>query len=339
MNNRVFEEFRENFNAADADPDVKVVIFDTAPIKTFIAGANVPEFIKNIKEGKFSNILDGTRMWQQVLFNDMTRAKKPRIAIVDGQTFGGGVEVAMAFADDPNSIVLITERTSYSLPETKLGIYPGLRGTLLLPQLIYKATGDPELAVAIARYYILAGGTVTSSPAIIKFLGMADMIIPSHRRDEAAMTIAGAIIENDGKMISKEKLDALDVPRLPESLSFAEKEELRLMKILFLQPSLTATLSAYGMGWREPFLTSDDKAFVVRVSRRAFSSSPNAVNIANWLISKGFKDFLDGAGTDELAERELDKYLLEVFEHPEALEGLSAMTERRFPEFNRSYPF
>lgn len=339
MDNRVFAEFKKSFNDAEEDPDVNLIIFDTAPIKSFIAGANVPAFIENIKTGHFRKILDDTRTWQQVLFNDMTRSKKPRIALVDGQTFGGGVEVAMAFADDPNAIVVITERTSFTMPETRLGIYPGLRGTLLLPQLIYKATGDAELAVAIARYYILAGGTTTSSPRMIKYLGLADLIVPSHRRDEVALSIADAIIKNNGKIPAKEQLDSLDIPRLPGSLTFAEEEELRLMKDLFLSSSLIPSLYAYGQGWRELFLSGEDKVYARRIARRVFGCSPNAVHIANWLISKGFKDFIDGVDTDTLAERELDKYLLEVFEHPDALEGLTAMTERRFPEFNRTFPF
>jgi len=339
MDNRVFAEFREAFAAADSDPGVKAVIFDTAPIKTFIAGANVPGFVENIRAGKFDAIREDTRTWQKILFGVMTRSEKPRIALVDGQAFGGGVEVAMAFADDPNAVVVITERTSYALPETRLGIYPGLRGTLLLPQLIYRATGDEEMAVAIARYYILAGGTVMASPRVIHYLGLADVIVPSHRRDEAALAIAGAVVKNGGRALTKNQLDALDMPRLPESPTFEEKEELRVMKDLFLNPSLIALLSAYGQGWHEPFLVGKDKALVQQISRRVFNCSPHAVYIADALICRGFKDFLGGAGTGALAERELDRYLPEVFEHPDALEGLSAMTERRFPEFNRAFPF
>ena len=61
--------------------------------------------------------------------------------------------------------------------------------------------------------------------------------------------------------------------------------------------------------------------------------------LAVLLMPSILQDFIDGMDTDTLAERELDKYLLEVFEHPDALEGLTAMTERRFPEFNRTFPF
>ena len=60
-------------------------------------------------------------MWQNVIFHEMTGGGKPKIAIVDGAAFGGGVEVAMAFALDPDSLVIATERTSFTFPEIRLG--------------------------------------------------------------------------------------------------------------------------------------------------------------------------------------------------------------------------
>ncbi|RKY89946.1 hypothetical protein DRQ09_00335 [candidate division KSB1 bacterium] len=339
LDNIVFSKLAEYFQEAYQDSNVKVVIFDTAPIKTFIAGANVPNFIERVKNGKFEEIKNDTKMWQDTIFNIMTGNGKPKIAIIDGQAFGGGVEVAMAFAYAPDTIVIITDRTSYTLPETRLGIFPGLRGTLLLPQLIYRATKDEELAVAIARYYILAGGTTTTSPRLIKYLGMADLIVPSHKRDEVAQIIAEAIIKNNGKILDKKQLQKLDLPRLEDKPTFSEMEELRVIKDLFLQTSLIPSLYAFGLGWRKLFVAGEHKAFCQRIARRVFSCSPNAVYIANWLISRGFKDFMDGVPLEKLADRELDEYLVQVFKHPDALEGMSAMVERRFPEFNRNFPF
>ena len=92
MDNQVFEDIRAGFRRADEDENVKVVIFDSAPIKTFIAGASVPDFVKNIKLGNFKEIVKDTAFWQDVLFHDMTSKGKPKIAIVDGTASGGGVE-------------------------------------------------------------------------------------------------------------------------------------------------------------------------------------------------------------------------------------------------------
>ncbi|MFQ6082080.1 MAG: 3-hydroxyacyl-CoA dehydrogenase/enoyl-CoA hydratase family protein [Candidatus Aminicenantia bacterium] len=339
LDNEVFEDLRNAFKKANEDEDIKGIIFDSAPIKTFIAGANVPNFIERIKEGNFQAIKDDTTMWQEVLFHEMTGTGKPKVAIIDGMTFGGGVEVAMAFAFDPNSVVIITDRTSFTLPETRLGIYPGLRGTLLLPQLIYRATNDAELAVAISRYYILAGGTSTSSPRIIKYLGMADFLVPAHKRDEVAQIVAKAIIDNKGKPLTREQLAGLNIKELPTKLTYEEREELRLMKDLFLKKDLIPTLYAYGRGQAEIFLSGYNKGYVRRIAQRVANNSPNAVWIANWLISKGFDDFLKGENIEKLAQRELEEYLIPTFQHPDAIIGLRALTERKFPEFKRTYPF
>lgn len=339
LDSRVFEDLREAFQKANQQEEAQVIIFDSAPIKTFIAGANVPDFIANIRKGNYQGIKDNTVKWQDVLFHEMTGGGKPKIAIVDGAAFGGGVEVALAFARDPDSTVVITERTSFTLPETRLGIYPGMRGTLTLPQTIYNATGDAELAIAMTRYYILAGGTTTTSPRIIRHLGLADYLVPARKRDEAAEVIAQAIIRNGGKPLSQEQRAALEIEELPTELTFEEKEELRLMTDLFIRKDLIPTLYAYGRGQAEIFFSGEDKSSAMRIARRVANNSYHAVNVADGLISGGFDGFLKGKSMDEMAQWELDYFFVTTFQHPDALEGLTALVERRFPDFNRTYPF
>jgi 3-hydroxyacyl-CoA dehydrogenase/enoyl-CoA hydratase/carnithine racemase len=339
LDSRVFEDLREAFRKANQQEEAQVIIFDSAPIKTFIAGANVPDFIANIRKGNYQGIKENTVKWQDVLFHEMTGGGKPKIAIVDGAAFGGGVEVALAFAHDPDSTVVITERTSFTLPETRLGIYPGMRGTLTLPQTIYNATGDAELAIAMSRYYILAGGTTTTSPRIIRHLGLADYLVPARKRDEAAEVIAQAIIRNGGKPLSQEQRAALEIEELPTGLTFEEKEELRLMTDLFVRKDLIPTLYAYGRGQAEIFFSGEDKSSAMRIARRVANNSYHAVNVADGLISGGFDGFLKGKSMDEMAQWELDYFFVTTFQHPDALEGLTALVERRFPDFNRTYPF
>lgn len=339
LDNRVFENLRSDFNKANEDEKVNVIIFDSAPIKTFISGADVSTFIRNIKEGNFQGLKEVATKWQDVIFHRMTGGGKPKIAIVDGAAFGGGVEVALAFALDPDTIVIATERTSYTFPETQLGIYPGLRGTLTLPQLIYEATKDAEMAVALSRYYILAGGITTSSPRLLKYLGLVDFVVQVRRRDEVADKLAQAIVDNGGNPLTEEQLASLDIQELSSELTFKEKEELRWMKDLFLKSDLIPALFAYGRGQAEDFLSEESKAYVQKIAKRVANNSPHAVYIANWLISKGFDDFLKGRSLDERAQWELENHLVLTLQHPDALEGLTALMERRFPKFNRRYPF
>jgi len=272
---------------------------------------------------------------------------------VDGAAIGGGAEVAMAFALDPDSIVIATERTSYTFPEVSLGIYPGLGGTLTLPRIIYKATGDAELAVALSRYYILAGGTVTSSPRLLKHLGLVDLLVSARRRDEVAETLVQAIIDNGGKSLTKDQVDALNIEEHPSNLTFKEKEELGWIKDVFSKTDLIQTLHAWSNSRAEIPLSGEGKSFAQSIAQRVADSSYHAVQLADRMISHGFKEFLKGKSLDELARYELENYLertfrhpyelenyLErTFRHPDAIEGLTAQVERRLPEFNRQFPF
>ncbi len=339
MNNEVFADLERQFAEANADKNCKVIIFDTAPIKTFIAGAHIPTFIEKIRAKEFDAIKRDTEEWQRVIFHVMTGSAKPKIAVIDGQALGGGVEVAAAFALDPKTVVISTNRTSFSLPETRLGIYPGLRATLTFPQVIYRTTGDAELAIALTRYYALAGGTVTSSPQILHHLGFADVLVPAHRRDEAADVIASAIIANHGQMISHEKLEALDIERLDTRLSIEDKLELQVARGLFSQADALPTVYANARGHLQFTYTGEMRSIAERAARRLANNSPNAVWIANHLISRGFEGFMKGVDNDTLAAFELDHHLRQVFEHPDALIGLEGMVNGKTVQFRRQYPF
>ncbi len=337
LDSEVFAALGDAFDAAHADDKVRVVVFETAPIKTFIAGANVKNFVDRIHADDHVGIRDETAAWQDILFHRMTGRDKPMIALVDGTALGGGVETAMAFAHDPNTFVIATERTSYTLPETRLGIYPGMRGTCLLPRLILRGTGDDETAVALSRYYTLAGGTPTSSPRILAHLGLVDAVVRTHRREDALDALAGWMLENE-RLPGACEIDGIGIHAVDTTLTLDEKEELRWMRDLFLHPNLIPTLYAYGLGWRDVPLGAVEAAFVKRVARRVAANSPNAVALSNRLIGEGYRSAAAGEPLDEIAARELDN-LVPVFQHPDALSGLTALLERRFPEFDRTFPF
>jgi len=267
LGNQVFEDLKSSFQKANADDKIKAIVFDSAPIKTFIAGANIRDFIINIRQENYLGIKEATAQWQDVLFHEMTGQGKPKIAIVDGAALGGGAEVALAFALDPDSLVIATERTSYVFPETRLGIYPGLRGTLTLPQVIYKAKGDAELTLALSRYYILAGGIATSSPRIIKYLGLADFLVPARKRDEVAEALVRAIIDNEGKPLRPQQIESLKIEEFPLELAPEEKNELQAMKDLFLKSDLIPALYAYAEGKAEIPFSGDSKILVEKIAR------------------------------------------------------------------------
>jgi enoyl-CoA hydratase/carnithine racemase len=338
LDNQVFEDLKDSCKKANQDEKIKAIIFDSGPIKTFIAGTNVSHFIRQMREENFQGIKEDTIRWQDVLFHQMTGSGKPKIAIVDGAAFGGGAEVALALAIDPDSLVIVTDRTSFAFPETRLGIYPGLRGTLTFPQLIDKATGDTDLTLALSRYYILGGGILTSSSRLIKYLGMADFLVAARKRDDAAEILAQAIIENGGKPLSDQQKKSLKIEELPSELIPGEKMELVWIKNLFLKDDFMQTLFAYGRGEEEIPFAGERKIFVERISRRIAKNSPHALNVTHHLINQGFEDYLKGKSLHERAQWELENWLLPTFQHPDAIEGMTALVERRAPKFSQKQP-
>ena len=112
----------------------------------------------------------------------------------------------------------------------------------------------------------------------------------------------------------------------------------RVMKDLFLLPDLIPTVCAFAKNLSVPFVAGEHNAYVRQIARRIYFNSPHATFVADTLIRAGLSGLMEGRDIEELAEWELKYHLIPVFQHPDALEGLSAMMERRFPNFNRLYP-
>ena len=107
------------------DPAVRVIIF-TGEGKSFIAGADINE----MNGKKNLDIIAYSRKGAN-LFRKIETMPKPTIAAINGYTFGGGLEFALAC-----DIRIAHEKASFSLPEATLGIVPGFNATQRLPKVI-----------------------------------------------------------------------------------------------------------------------------------------------------------------------------------------------------------
>jgi len=110
--------------------------------KAFVAGADISFFVRHIEAGTIEDIVSFTTAGQELLRRIET-APVPVVARVHGMALGGGVELALAC-----HAIVATEKASFTLPETGIGIYPGLGGTQRLPRIV----GSP-----LARRLILTG--------------------------------------------------------------------------------------------------------------------------------------------------------------------------------------
>ena len=72
-------------------------------------------------------------MGMQMLMRKLETCGKPIVAAINGTALGGGLEVTLACH---HRIASDNPRTQLGLPESKVGLLPGLGGTQRLPRMI-----------------------------------------------------------------------------------------------------------------------------------------------------------------------------------------------------------
>ncbi|MGH7531175.1 MAG: 3-hydroxyacyl-CoA dehydrogenase NAD-binding domain-containing protein [Gemmatimonadales bacterium] len=174
----VKDEFLACFAALEADSAVRAVAFFSGKPDTFIAGADIEEFVKLTTAAEAERLAaDGQEMLERV-----ARFPKPIAVGIQGACLGGGFEFALACH---YRVASEHPRTQIGLPEVQLGILPAAGGCQRLPRLI---------GARAALDMILAGKTERAAKA---FRGrMVDELVPPPIL--ADVTIAAARRMADG---------------------------------------------------------------------------------------------------------------------------------------------
>lgn len=167
------DELRHAFLAADQDKDVRVLIITGAGDKSFVAGADISEFVglSAVDASHFS------KRGQHVLYL-LEKIKKPSIAAINGFALGGGCELAMAC-----SMRVASENAKFGQPEVALGIIPGYMGTQRLPRLVGKG---------IALEMILTGAPIRADEALR--IGLVNKVVPREELIPTCEKLAQKII-------------------------------------------------------------------------------------------------------------------------------------------------
>jgi enoyl-CoA hydratase len=128
LNKTVMEELSAVMDEVHKTPEIRSVIITGAGPKSFVAGADISEFVGlNAAEG-----MELARKGQAVFFK-IENSPKPVVAAVNGFALGGGCELALAC-----HFRLASENAKFGQPEVNLGLIPGYGGTQRLTQLIGK---------------------------------------------------------------------------------------------------------------------------------------------------------------------------------------------------------
>jgi enoyl-CoA hydratase len=169
LNSALITALNTALNGFEADPAIGAIII-TGNEKAFAAGADIREMKdKTFAEVTSENFL---RDWDHI--NTLT---KPLIAAVSGFALGGGCEYALAC-----DIIIASDTAKFALPETTIGIIPGLGGTQRLVQAIGKSK---------AMEMILTGRMMEATEA--ERCGLVARVVPAAELQAEVMKLATKI--------------------------------------------------------------------------------------------------------------------------------------------------
>lgn len=175
MNTALGEDLLACFDALSKEAGARAVILTGAGTRAFCAGGDLKE-----RQG----MTDEAWRAQHVIFEQaafrLVRCPIPVIAAVEGVALGGGFELAVL-----SDFIVASETAVFGMPETTLGIFPGIGGTQLLPRII----GAP-----LAKELIFTGRRIAAAEA--KTMGLVNHLVPAGQAAARATEIATTIAQN-----------------------------------------------------------------------------------------------------------------------------------------------
>jgi len=168
LNRKTVEEIGAAVKKAESSKDVKAIIITGSGKKSFVAGADISEFLGlSIEQGK-----DLARTGQTI-FKSIENCSKPVVAAVNGFALGGGCELSMAC-----HLRIASENAKFGQPEVNLGLIAGYGGTQRLIQYIGKTK-------AIELH--MTGELINAEQALN--LGLVNYVVPQEQLMEKCVEL------------------------------------------------------------------------------------------------------------------------------------------------------
>ena len=169
LNAEVMAEIADLFAKLDRDPEIAVTIL-TGEGRAFAAGADITEMQPQSFSDMYLN--DYFSGWDR-----FAASRKPVIAAVNGFALGGGCELAMMC-----DLIIASEKAKFGQPEIKLGVTPGMGGSIRLTKAIGKAK---------AMDLVLTGRMIAADEA--DRIGLISRVVASDQLMEVATEVAQEI--------------------------------------------------------------------------------------------------------------------------------------------------
>lgn len=212
----------------DADEGIGCIVI-TGSEKAFAAGADIKEMAP--KSATEMDRLDYFANWE-----DISRARTPIIAAVNGYALGGGCELAMMC-----DFILAGDGAKFGQPEVKLGISPGIGGSQRLTRAVGKAK---------AMEMCLTGRHIDAEEA--ERAGLVARIVPAAQLLDDALDTAQTIASKSlvATAAIKEEINVAQETTLSQGLLF----ERRRFHALFASEDQKEGMAAF-VEKREPNFT------------------------------------------------------------------------------------
>ena len=140
--------------------------------RSFVAGADIKFFIRNIERNNIAGIAKLTENLQRLLL-DIQNCRVPVVARIHGLALGGGVEIALAC-----DYIVATPNATLGFPETSIGIYPGLGGTQRTTR---------RIGTGLTKWLLFTGQIISAEEALA--IGLIDAVASRDELDQAVLKL------------------------------------------------------------------------------------------------------------------------------------------------------
>jgi len=169
LTQHMFARLAEVVGEVKNSRDLRVLIIRGEKGSVFCAGDDLAELVAMDAVQARDFLISAQRT-----FMDLEALPIPVVAAVEGYALGGGLELALSC-----DLILASSGAVMGLPETNLGLIPGLGGTIRLPR---------RVGLGKAKELVYSGRTVQADEA--RSIGLVEAVYPAEEFEGGIMGFA-----------------------------------------------------------------------------------------------------------------------------------------------------
>jgi enoyl-CoA hydratase/carnithine racemase len=235
----------------ESDPAIKAVVLQGAGGRAFCAGGDVAGLWREMHDDPSGTLRRDFFREEYIINRRVYRYRKPWISLIDGIDMGGGVGLSVH-----GSHSVATEKFTFAMPETAIGLFPDVGGGYFLTRLpgalgTFLALTSYRLKVADAVWAGIVDAHVPSARMadLLVALGAADLSGPDANRkvdkviagfatDAGSPTLPALMPEID-RCFSAESVGEIEAKLKKQPGDWARKQLAALLKLSPLSMAIT----------------------------------------------------------------------------------------------------